>query len=253
MMEDSSPPPPPPPSSPPPPRPTEDRNTLGFRQSEENVTPPINPFSEILQKPVIVEDSTSESQQLVVSPGADKRGLSSFVTVDGDNDGANTGLVEVDFSKVAPTETVKKGLLWKRSRSRKFFSKVLGIKNWKERMFVMTGSRELWVSIKISFLPFYGHCNMILLLHIDFITIHHTFPSYLFMQYYVPGSEGNTLNAKGKLLLNECSVKRVEDALAFGRINAFEITTADGETLLLSGSSESDSEMWINAIQNAGS
>ena len=60
------------------------------------------------------------------------------------------------------------------------------------------------------------------------------------------------MNAKGKILLNECSVRRVDDAFAYGKNNAFEITAADGEKILLSGKDDSDSQSWIDLIQKAG-
>ena len=68
----------------------------------------------------------------------------------------------------------------------------------------------------------------------------------------MPGEESSTILAKGKILLNECSVKRVDDAFAFGRSNAFEITAADGEKILLSSEDVNDSQTWIDIIEKAG-
>ena len=52
--------------------------------------------------------------------------------------------IDIIFDK---GEIIKKGILWKRSRARRFLAKVMGIRNWKERVFILTGARELWVSI----------------------------------------------------------------------------------------------------------
>ena len=48
-------------------------------------------------------------------------------------------------------------------------------------------------------------------------------------------------------------MKSVDDASAYGRYNAFEITAADGEKILLSGKDGSDSQEWIDIIRKAGS
>ena len=48
-------------------------------------------------------------------------------------------------------------------------------------------------------------------------------------------------------------MQSVDDALAYGRHNAFELTAADGEKILLSGKDGSDSQAWIDIIRKAGS
>ena len=40
-------------------------------------------------------------------------------------------------------DILKRGLLWKRSRNKQFFSRVLGLKNWKQRTFLLKDSQEL--------------------------------------------------------------------------------------------------------------
>ena len=141
----------------------EDR--LGFRRSndEPGVSPAPNPFSQIIsQKPVIIDDSAVNGFDIVPDDSGNRSGnncvtseganidsgpetlrLSSLVTIE--TGGGDVGTEVVDFNRATPGETVKKGMLWKRSRARKFFAKIVGIKNWKERMFILTSSRELWV------------------------------------------------------------------------------------------------------------
>ena len=158
--------PPFPPNYPPPGAAPIEEDRLGFRHGADGpvVSTAPNPFSQIIQKPVIIDESFATgfdtppenkgnsysssgigltSEIVVVPRESEVLGLSSFVTVDGVG-GIET---EIDFNKAPPGEIIKKGILWKRSRARKFLAKVMGIRNWKERVFILTGARELWVSI----------------------------------------------------------------------------------------------------------
>ena len=157
--------PPFPPNYPPPGAAPTGEDRLGFRHGTDGpvVSPAPNPFSQIIQKPVIIDDPSatgfdtppenkvyssssgirSTGEGVVVPHESEILGLSSFVTVDGVG-GIET---EIDFDKASPGEIIKKGILWKRSRARKFLAKFMGVRNWKERVFILTGARELWVSI----------------------------------------------------------------------------------------------------------
>ena len=104
------------------------------------VEEPVTKFSlEIPELTVVNIDSPSRaflSQKTNNSQNTVKRPLSSFVTVcDEEVSHTRQSLCE---------EIIKCGNLWKRSRDKQFFSRVLGMKNWKERSFVLKGSQELF-------------------------------------------------------------------------------------------------------------
>lgn len=110
-------------------------------------------------------------------------------------------------------ETIKTGLLWKRSRNKQFFARVFGLKNWKDRIFVL--KRE-------------GECK--------------------WLCYYKPEDNSLTLPI-GKILINDAFVRKVGEEQSFGKKYTFEVVTADKEVILFSANNEKDFELWIHAIE----
>jgi hypothetical protein len=117
------------------------------------------------------------------------------------------------YSAADEGEVIKSGLLWKRSRNRKFFSRIFGVRNWKERKFVLKKSGELY--------------------------------------YFKPNKE-MLFQAKGKLLVNNAIVKLIAQEESFGKTNTFEITTASRETILLSSDDPKITSSWMKIIEEMG-
>jgi hypothetical protein len=111
------------------------------------------------------------------------------------------------------SDVIMSGLLWKRSRNRSFFSRVMGFKNWKERKFVLKKNGEL---------------------------------------YYFKPDEEMLFQAKGKLLVNDAVVKTISAEDSFGKTNAFEIKTASQETVLLASDDPKTASSWIKIIEEMG-
>jgi hypothetical protein len=111
------------------------------------------------------------------------------------------------------SETLKTGLLWKRSRNKQFFARVFGLKNWKERIFVL--KKE-------------GECK--------------------WLRYYKPEDDSLIL-AIGKILINDAFVRKVSEDKSFGKKYVFEVVTADQEVILFSANNEEDFELWTHAIE----
>jgi hypothetical protein len=89
----------------------------------------------------------------------------------------------------------------------------MGLKNWKERKFVLKKNGELY--------------------------------------YFIPDEE-MLFQSNGKLLANDAVVKTIPAEDSFGKTNAFEIKTASQETVLLASDDPKTASSWIKIIEEMG-